>query len=121
MLRFKDGPAKGKTLNCTRAPIMLRVTETPEGAFDALDQPEDLARSDEKIHVYRLAAAPSFVHVDYRGKGGRRCGRNFQMGVYELLPEQPADEDVRTTAAWCAWCDANKERLMPDWAKGKAE
>lgn len=121
MHTFVDGPAKGKVLNCTRTPIMLRVTETSEGTIDALDQPDDLARSDEKIHVYRLAGPPGFVHVDYRGEGGRRCGRNFQIGAYELLPEQPADEDVRSTAAWRAWCDANKERVMPDWAKEKTE
>lgn len=108
MLRFLDGPAAGKTLTCTRAPIYLRVVEDADGTFDALDQLTDVPEPGERIHVYRMAEDHGMVHYDGRDKQGRRFGRTEQCADYRLNPEQPDDATVRDTALWRAWCQAHR-------------
>lgn len=88
---------------------MLRAVLGLKGKWDALNNRHDHAEPDEQIFVYRLKAKPSPVHM--RGKGW------FGFGEYEYLGEQPADEILRDNARWGAWCDANQERLEPEWYK----
>jgi len=111
--RFLDGPAAGVMLDLQNPTIMLRVVRGADGTWDALDMPEDVARADETVFVYRATLKPaSVVHVDYRDKQGRRCGRWYSDTEYRLLAEQPADEIVRDLKRWRAWCDENKDALL---------
>lgn len=113
MSTFLDGPAEGQTLRLRNPTIMLRVVQAADGSWDALDMPEDVARPDEKVYVYRATLKPtSVVHVDYPNKQGKRCGSWHCDAEYRLLPEQPADEIVRDLRRWRAWCDANKDALL---------
>lgn len=111
MIHFLDGPADGVMLDLQRAPLMLRAVLSTKGEWDALDQPDDEAAPDEVIAVYRMVGKPTQVHVccSPRSKSGSRL-----MADYRLLPAQPADEHVRTTKAWAAWCEANKEQLLAE-------
>lgn len=111
MTKFLDGPAEGVVLPLRRAPVMLRAVRSRNGTWDALDQPEDEPRTGETIFVYRLTAEPTYLHLSCSGKGGKRASGFYAMAEYRLLPEQPAEQETRTTAAWATWCDANRERL----------
>lgn len=111
MIRLTDGPAAGVQLHLNRTPILLRVVEGPGGKFDALDQLDDVPADDEKIYVYRITAPPGVAFLDYHDKAGRRCGKRLLTATYAALPDQPEDAQVRTTAAWQAWCEA--------WAKAE--
>ncbi len=116
---FVDGPAKGKHFQLSRSPILLRVVNVGDH-FDALDQLDDVASSNEHITAYRLVSAPGVCFIDGRDpKSGRRCGRRLSTGTYAVLPEQPEDATMRDNEAWRAWCGANNDRLLPEWAKGK--
>lgn len=90
---------------------MLRVVRSRNGAWDGLDQLEDEPKPSEQIFVYRACTKPHAFHLCCRGKGKSNSGW-YQSCDYRLLPDQPADEHVRTTAAWSAWCDANRARLL---------
>lgn len=116
---FADGPAKGQRLSLQRSPILLRVVNVGDH-WDALDQLDDQASSNETITVYVLAAAPGVCFIDGRDpKTGRRFGERRSMGTYKLLPEQPEDAILRDNALWREWCRVNHERLLPEWARGK--
>jgi hypothetical protein len=52
MVRFLDGPAKGKALALQRAPLLLRVVIAEAGNIDALDQPDDMPTQHERVTVY---------------------------------------------------------------------
>jgi len=119
MAYFCDGPAKDQHLNLTRHPILLRVVNVGDH-WDALDQLEDTASSNESITVYRLTAKPTMCFIDYRDpKTGRRRGERREAASYEVLPEQPDDATLRNDDRWREWCQANHERLAPEWARGK--
>lgn len=118
MSTFLDGPAAGQTLVLRNPTIMLRVVRCADGGWDALDMPEDVARPDETIFVYRATLKPiSVVHVDYLDKQGRRRGSWQSSAEYRLLPDQPSDEVKRDVVLWRQWCDHNKDRLLA----GRAE
>ena len=113
MIKFLDGPAKGVALQLQRAPIMLRVVQSPDGKWDALDQLKDVAADGEKIFVYRMEGTAGGAFVDGRDpKTGRRFGGYCVVATYRYLAEQPRDEEVRENYAWDQWCNANKERLL---------
>ena len=119
MATFIDGPAAGVVLNLRRLPIMLRVVESrtrcfhngvfvnPEQAkgcsrcngtgsivnFDALNEPDDESRDNERIHVYRMIGDATRMHV--------KCARPSISGYrsiakYEYLAEQPAEMLIRS-------------------------
>lgn len=112
MTRFLDGPAAGETLSLTRAPIMLRAVKGPKG-WDALDQLEDEPKANEAVTVYILVSEPRVMFIDGCTKGGgRRVGWREVGGDYRALAEQPGDAHTRTDAAWIAWIEANKPRLL---------
>lgn len=116
-VQFIDGPAAGRFLRLRRAPLLLRVTQSREGEFDALDQPDDFANEDETLHVYVLTGAPQFVHI----KACRKSQSGwYATATYQLLKlEQPPQHVLRTNSLWRGWCEQNRERLIPDWARGR--
>lgn len=109
MTTFLDGPAAGIALELTRAPLLLRVVVNKAGQWDALDQLEDQPRPGETIHVYQQASFDGRVHLYRRGKGARSGW--LTIASYRLFPRQPADQEIRTTAAWRAW---TTEQVTPD-------
>lgn len=116
--KFLDGPAAGQMIELRNPTIMLRVVRAADGTWDALDMPEDVAREDETVFVYRATLKPiTVVHVDYRDKQGRRCGKWHQDAEYRVLPDPPCDEILRKLKLWREWCDLNKDRLLA----GRAE
>ena len=111
MIQFLDGPAAGVKLMLRRAPLMLRVVRSALGKWDGLDQPADEANAREQIFVYRMDGEPKgSVHLSCRG-ANRAASGFYPIADYKLWPEQPADEHVRTTKAWSAWCESNRDRL----------
>ena len=107
MVRFLDGPVAGTTLQLTRAPQLLRAVRDPEGKVDALDMLHDEPAKDEEIFVYQRERFLSAVFVEYFATS-RRGGQAFFQTDYSALPEQPGDDEVRTTEAWRAWCETRK-------------
>ena len=85
----------------TRSPVYLRVTEKA-GAWDALDQLDDVPESGELVHVYWLVEKPGWMHLQRR-RGG---GGTFSVASYSLCPEQPLYSILRDTALWREWTDA---------------
>ena len=106
MTRFVDGPAKGKVLMLRRAPRFLRVTEEA-GQFDALDQLDDQPKPTEKLYAYEITGTAGYAFVD-----GPKCRGRYAIASYHLVPQQPADEDMRTIARWHDWC-VNAAKQQP--------
>lgn len=96
MTKFLDGPAEGVVLALKRAPLLLRVTRSPAGEWDALDQLNDTPNADETLVAYHLVSGPCMVHVNM---GRRGCGW-YQLGEYRVVATQPTDAEMRTTVAW---------------------
>ncbi len=123
MITFTDGPACGQILSLSRSPIMLRVGyNRVTHKWDALDQVDDRADRNDSIFVYRIDGYQGMAHVDGRDpKTGKRFGRWEAMASYALLPEQPADADVRENAAWQQWTTTNREKLLAGMPTGVRE
>lgn len=101
MTTFTNGPAQGQTLMLKRAPRFLRVVEAA-GKWDALDQLEDQPQPNETIHVYVLQGKPGSVHLNRgRGRGGW-----YVFANYQIYPQQPTDDQMRSTAKWRSWCQS---------------
>lgn len=108
--RILDGPAVGQEFVLRRAPVMLRVVHGPRG-WDALDQPEDSPADNETVYVYRMEGEATVIHVSIRGAGRKNAGY-YASGHYRLLNEQPHPMHTRTNAAWAAWCELNRDKLL---------
>ena len=121
MTQFLDGPAVGKSLTLSRAPIFLRVTESPGAVgmeFDALDQLDDVARPGERVHVYRIVGSPGSVHYDgVDRKTGKRFGRTEHYAEYQLHPVQPDQETLRDNRKWAEWCILENARCTLEAAR----
>jgi hypothetical protein len=120
MIHFQDGPAHGVMMELQRAPVLLRVVETPvlepDGLpeFDALDQVDDTPKPEERIHVYVRIGGAGWAHVDFRDKNGRRDSKNVITARYRLYERQPDDADARDTERWRTWAEAQREHLIPN-------
>lgn len=102
MTRFQDGSAHGTVLMLKRAPLFLRVVTDSKGKIDALDQITDTPADNETIEVYRREGQSGACFID-RTENGRRVGEAFTNATYRYLPNQPADDQVRSTEAWQSW------------------
>lgn len=102
MTTFHQGPADGKILVLSRAPKFLRVVVDKGGKIDALDQLDDQPKITESIHVYQLEGEVGRCHILTRGKGGHGSGWRV-IAKYRFFPDQPADSEIRKTAAWRDW------------------
>lgn len=114
MLKFLDGPAAGKVMSCSRAPIFLRVVSDAEGNVDALDQLCDVPKQQETVTVYVKAEDHGWVHYDGRDKHGKRFGRTEQCADYRLYERQPDDATARDNWRWRQWCQDEHERKLAD-------
>lgn len=112
MITLRDGPGAGQQLMLRSGAIVLRITRNSKtGQWDALDQPEDIAKPEEEIFVYRLVpGTQGSVHISCRGKDRARSGL-YAIGEYALWPDQPGDAVCRDLEAFRAWCGANKLAL----------
>lgn len=81
-----------------RCPMYLRVTEFA-GKFDALDQPDDIPRSEEEIFAYQTTGPTGHMHVNMGSKGGWFG----PMCSYSLCPVQPTDAQMRSNSEWRKW------------------
>lgn len=90
--------------------MFLRAVIGHEG-IDALDQLDDEPKADEEIAVYQLVGNAGWMHLSGRDKNGRRFGRTIATAEYRLHSEQPADEIVRSTSRWRAWCEVEWDRM----------
>jgi hypothetical protein len=110
MVRFENGPAAGAVLELRRAPLYLRVTTTPDGTVDALDQLSDVPRPEETLMAYRRTGGLTTGFLDYTDAQGRRRGRPFVSATYAVVPEQPGQDVMRDRELWCAWATAEHAR-----------
>ncbi len=100
MTRFLDGPAKGKVLMLKRAARFLRVVHDGK-EFDALDQPTDTPRPEERIYAYEIAEPPGWAFID-----GSKCRGRYPIASYKAVPI-PLDEAImRDAEKWHEWCVA---------------
>jgi hypothetical protein len=117
MTTFEDGPAKGRVLQLRRAPVFLRVVESPGPVgtirWDALDQPCDTPQRDEKLHAYCVAEVPGWCHV--RASGGK--GGVYPFAKYRLCATQPDDAVMRDRSQWTEWCKTQLHTLPPEVRK----
>ncbi len=106
MINFNGGPAGGVTLELRRAPLFLRVVIDEGDNVDALDQLADKPRPNETVYVYRRTKYDGPMFLCGRSKG-HGC-RVVSMATYEYyLPVfQEESVDLRDTAGWRAWCEA---------------
>jgi hypothetical protein len=122
-MRLHRGPADGFQLHIVRTPLLLRVTKTDAGAVDCLNEITDEAMPEEALSVYRLRGNPGRGFMCRRGSGGgctpTADGDYDYLGPPSWFGGIPPDETLRNNTLWAEWCDANRERLMPAWAKGK--
>lgn len=81
-----------------RSAYFLRVVEC-KGVFDALDQLNDSPRPEERLYAYRIVGKPGMAFVD--GPKVRGC---YPIAIYEFIPEQPTDDQMRSSDAWHNWC-----------------
>jgi hypothetical protein len=100
----------GKTLLLKRTPLFLRVVIGADGSVDALDQPDDEPRPDERLYAYRFSADKGGAFVDGRDDRGRRIGGAYRITEYSPVEPQPGDDEMRTRARWVAWCEATHAR-----------
>lgn len=101
MTKFLDGPAAGQVLMLKRAPLCLRVVRSPSGEWDALDQLEDAPKPREEIFAYVRTAHRGTVHIRSAKRGASGF---YELAEYSAFADQPADEVMRETATWRAWC-----------------
>lgn len=106
MTTFQDGPAKGQRLMLHRAARFLRVTEL-NGKWDALDQPSDTPRPDEKLYAYEIVGKPGHMHLNTGRKPG---GGFYPIAEYRFVPAQPTDAQMRDREQWYRWCDGHEAR-----------
>jgi hypothetical protein len=106
MTKFIDGPAIGKTLMLKRTPILLRVTELL-GVFDALNELDDVARPEERLHCYVMSKYLGACHINR--SGGR--GGFYPIAEYKLREQPPTEVEMRDNAAWAKWCDSQPEAI----------
>lgn len=109
--RFYPGPkVKAVYLTLQRAPIFLRLVVDATGTVDALDQPDDSPKPDEKIYTFVRVGDFGTVHVD-RTVEGRRVGEWYKSAEYTCHSEQPPDEVMRDTGRWQEWTKAAYEKM----------
>lgn len=118
MIRFLDGPAAGVALFLKRAPVYLRAVMAHDDGqsveWDALDQLDDTPKDSEGVVAYKRVGSVGWVHID---RSNPRRGEWYRIGEYKLCAEQPAEEDMRDTARWRAWCVAQQGRDKGDGSK----
>lgn len=108
MLKIIDGPAAGVVLDCTRAPMILRVVRKGV-VLDALDLPTDVPRCGEDVFAYRIRGRASFAHFKMQKRsqsGWRACAD------YVFIRQQPTREVMLDNSAWRDWCEANKGWIL---------
>lgn len=88
LVSFRDGPAKGKSLELRRWPRFLRVEIAADGKVDALDQPEDLPQLGATLHTYEQIPGAT-GHVCGRGRG-QSCFPTLDYRHNPLL--EPSDD-----------------------------
>jgi hypothetical protein len=116
MSTFRDGPAGGQSLANGRQPLFLRVVVDAAGGVDCLDHLEDVAKPDERIHVYELVPNTdkgiALVRVGgHRGQPATCIP--MALGDYRHRPDVDG-ELVRDTLAWRNWClEQPPARLWP--------
>lgn len=107
MIRFIDGPAAGETLLLKRAPMFLRVVQDPTGKWDALDQPGDTPKPDERIHAYVIKGRAGVCHINKRGPGSGF----YASAEYRFVTNQPVEPVMRNTARWRGWAFIERDRM----------
>jgi hypothetical protein len=105
MSHFKDGPADGKTLSLSNAPLFLRVVIDEKSNVDALDGPGDSPRPGETVHVYRRVGDVTTGFIDGRDpKTGKRFGRRFAAANYVHFTGCTLDRDgLSDSKKWEEW------------------
>ena len=121
MIKFKDGPAAGAILSLRRAPLLIRAVQGPRAKWDALDQVDDVVNNNERPYLYILAGPARMMHMRCCGKGGKAASGFWAMGEYQLLPAPPDESILRDNTLYAEWCDANRDRIVPEWFKAKVE
>lgn len=100
-----DFPTFKGPITLKRTPKFLRFTcagPLSKGAWDALDQLDDVAKPDEQVFAARLIQEGT-VHID-RVVKRKRVGEWIRTADYKLIDDGPPEAVLRDNEAWRAWC-----------------
>ena len=100
MIELLDGPGRGQVFSVRLAPRLLRVVRGPRGRWDCLNEPDDVARDAETIHVYQRQIG-TFMQFHVKCRKRSESGF-FQSGKYEFVKVDA--ESLRDNRAWNVWC-----------------
>lgn len=109
IVHLRLGSLRGP-LNLERTPRYLRfvIQGAKWETLDALDQPVDSPDGGEKCYA-AIRTESSSVHVDgYRN--GKRFGEWHKTATYELVADQPSQEQMADYEQWKAWCMLQLDR-----------
>ena len=102
MVVLMDGHCKGSYM-VKRAPDFLRAVLDQDGETDLLDLVKDIPKATEKIYVYKLVPdTRGIVHLDARGKDGKKITGWYAIGEYKHIPEIEG-EQFRDNLKWQDW------------------
>src|SRR5690606_12130199 len=102
-------------MSLDRCPLLLRVVQSPDGKWDALDQLADKPEDNEAIHLYWLASDVSSAFIDGADANGKRWGRYCNMAIYTPFPHPPPEEVMRVIDHWQLWCKVNESMIRNAW------
>lgn len=91
-------PFSRSMLFVQRAPIYLRFVIDPNGKLDALDQLDDVPKSNEYIVAAKFYRNGS-VHLDGTVKG-HRVGQWIHVRYYAALENQPEQSILQSRSSW---------------------
>lgn len=107
LVYLRVGTLRGSLRLC-RSPKFLRFVMVGGDweTLDALDQLDDTPKPEETVLAAALRETGT-VHIDFT-RNGRRCGEWLKTATYALVEKQPAQDVLRDTSAWRAWCVAQE-------------
>lgn len=104
LARCADGPAAGRRLVLTRAPLFLRVTFAPATlVWSGLDHLYHVPPPDDLVYVYRRLGEPTAAVLDWSERNQRHA-ELVELATYSAVSEIPDDATLRVSERWRDWC-----------------
>ena len=109
MILFLDGPAKSVRLTTVRrAPLYLRLAQTPDGKWTALADLDAEPPQECVMFAYRKTGVGSWEwsgewHEDEHGAMQREM---LPGGVYKEVEAPPSQAVMRKADSWRAWTES---------------
>lgn len=109
--RFVNGPARGRELELTRAPIVLRVTRSPKGMFSALCAPGAAPDGADDCYPYLLRKAAPRVDVPTEDQRPVAEWAEYRLLTPEDIPFPKGVPYLRDYRVFKSWLTSHEARL----------